>query len=504
MKYDLKYMQELIKHKGRCLSLHYSGGQKMTWECLKGHIWKTYSYHVRSGSWCPKCANDGRNPYKYSLESMQKIAFQHGGLCLSQKYNIYRMRWKCSNGHIWETRPYHIQKGHWCAICSYSIRGKKRRKYNIEDMQTLAQNRNGLCLSIQYLGSGNNLEWECSDGHQWSAPPDRILRGCWCSKCAKRKHFTEEKCRHIIEQMTGLQFPSNRVVLGGRLEIDLYNTDLKVGIEYNGIQHYKFVKGWHKTLEGLLQGQKRDEIKRNRCKTLGIDLHIVSYKDSQSDEKLVSALKDIVLICKIPLIKDSVNFSEFYKKLSSLSDLKKLARDRGGQCLSIQYINCETKCQFQCKKGHIFVMEPRHVKSGHWCRECGFEDIGDKNRKLTIEDAQKEAVSRGGKCLSKAYKSSSTKIKWECAKGHIWEATFNGIRSGDWCSVCGHESAGKKMCSSIERVQEHASFRGGQCLSDVYVNNSTKLEFECSEGHRWWARPGNIQQGKWCPKCKYI
>ena len=440
---------------------------------------------------------------KYNLIYMKEVAAQHGGLCLSPKYDIRRMKWQCAEGHIWETRPYNVLYGRWCSVCSHKINGEKHRKYNIKDMRTLAQKRNGHCLSDEYCGSGNNLEWKCSDGHQWLAPPDRIFRGSWCSKCSKRKHFTEEKCRHIIEQITGLQFPSNRVVLGGGFEIDLYNADLKIGIEHNGIQHYKFVKGWHKTLEGLQKSQERDGIKRDRCKELGIALHIVSYKDSKSDEKLVSTLKDIVSVSNIPLIKDNVDFSEFYKKLSSLSGLKKLARNRDGKCLSSQYINCETKCEFQCKKGHVFKMEPRHVKSGHWCNECGNKSTGDKNRKLTLEDAQQAAESKEGACLSTVYNNSSTKMKWKCVKGHMWEASFNRVRSGDWCSICGHESAGNKIRGSIEKVQERASLRGGRCLSDEYVNNRTKLEFKCSEGHKWWATPGSIQQGNWCPKCKY-
>ncbi len=197
--------------------------------------------------------------YKSSIGEMRMLAAEKGGKCLSDKYQgvAHRLRWECSEGHQWESLPSNVQRGHWCFLCVHKANGKKRRKYNIPDMQALAQQRNGHCLSIQYLGSDNNLAWECSDGHQWSAPPVRILRGSWCPRCAKCKHFTEEKCRHIIEQMTGLQFPSNRVVLGGGFEIDLYNADLKVGVEYNGIQHYKFVKGWHKTLEGLQKCQER-------------------------------------------------------------------------------------------------------------------------------------------------------------------------------------------------------------------------------------------------------
>ena len=43
---------------------------------------------------------------------------------------------------------------------------------------------------------------------------------------------------------------------------------------------------------------------------------------------------------------------------------------------------------------------------------------------------------------------------------------------------------------------------GGRCLSKSYINAKTKLEWECSEGHRWWATPSNIRHiGTWCPKC---
>ena len=435
-------------------------------------------------------------------------------------------------------------------------------------MILFALRRSGKCLSGKYLGYMVNLKWECSDGHQWDAPPDRVFRGSWCPKCAKRKHFTEEKCRYILEQITGLDFPSNRIVLGGGFEIDLYNADLKVGIEYNGIQHYKFVKGWHKTLDGFYKSQKRDKIKSDRCKELGIDLHVVSYKESKSDENLVYVLKNIVIDCKIHLTIDNVDFRGFYKKLSSLSGLKKLAQNNGGKCLSKQYINCETDCKFECKKGHVFDMQPKHVKSGHWCRKCGHgragdknrkltlqnaqcaasarggkclsktykssnlnmkwqcseghvweapfdyirsnywcrkcghNRIGDKNRKLTLQDAQCAASARGGKCLSKTYKSSNLNMKWQCSEGHVWEVSFGHIRGGCWCKKCGYEASRKKQSSTLESVQSCAARRGGQCLSDAYVNSKTKLQFECAEGHQWLTRPASIKRGHWCPRCK--
>lgn len=48
---------------------------------------------------------------------------------------------------------------------------------------------------------------------------------------------------------------------------------------------------------------------------------------------------------------------------------------------------------------------------------------------------------------------------------------------------------------------ENAQSKGGKCLSPGYINSYTKLEWECSLGHRWLAEPNAIREGRWCPKC---
>ncbi len=53
---------------------------------------------------------------------------------------------------------------------------------------------------------------------------------------------------------------------------------------------------------------------------------------------------------------------------------------------------------------------------------------------------------------------------------------------------------------TIEEMRQLAARRNGRCLSKAYVDAHTKLEWECANGHRWWAKPNDIQQGRWCPK----
>ena len=47
-------------------------------------------------------------------------------------------------------------------------------------------------------------------------------------------------------------------------------------------------------------------------------------------------------------------------------------------------------------------------------------------------------------------------------------------------------------------MREYAAQKGGKCLSKKYINNKTKLKWQCGKGHQWFAK----YTGKyWCPYC---
>lgn len=50
-------------------------------------------------------------------------------------------------------------------------------------------------------------------------------------------------------------------------------------------------------------------------------------------------------------------------------------------------------------------------------------------------------------------------------------------------------------------MREIARSRGGLCLSEHYTNNVTKLQWQCSNGHTWWATPARVKHSTWCPEC---
>ena len=117
---------------------------KLKWKCSQGHIWDTTPSTVLRGAWCPKCS--GVNAQKnntLTIQEMQEIANSRGGECLSKIYRNAntKLKWKCSEGHIWEAKPTNVKNGTWCKTC------KGLDKLSIEDMQFLAQSRRGKCLS---------------------------------------------------------------------------------------------------------------------------------------------------------------------------------------------------------------------------------------------------------------------------------------------------------------------------------------------------------------------
>jgi hypothetical protein len=74
-------------------------------------------------------------------------------------------------------------------------------------------------------------------------------------------------------------------VTGQNLEIDLYNDELKLGVEINGNQHYKFTPFFQKNKEAFYNQRYRDEMKKDKCAKNGITLIEVPYKVGEKNLK---------------------------------------------------------------------------------------------------------------------------------------------------------------------------------------------------------------------------
>src|SRR5580704_16740374 len=91
----------------------------------------------------------------------------------------------------------------------------------------------------------------------------------------------------------------------------------------------------------------------------------------------------------------------------TLKEMKDLASQRGGQCLSKRYVNARTKLVWGCAKGHSWPATPLGVKRGVWCPYCSH------GLPLSLRNLQAEANKRGGRCLSTSYVNVETHLRWK-------------------------------------------------------------------------------------------
>lgn len=138
-----------------------------------------------------------------------------------------------------------------------------------------------------------------SNGLQSTAPPSSLQRHSssqWrspsssssspYSSCFMSKG--EKICKEFLEFTFNKKFEKVRPdflrnpVTGYSLELDLYNPELKLAVEYNGKQHYHYNSMMHQSSRDRFQNQQyKDIMKKDMCKKNDITLIVVPYTVSE-------------------------------------------------------------------------------------------------------------------------------------------------------------------------------------------------------------------------------
>ena len=74
------------------------------------------------------------------------------------------------------------------------------------------------------------------------------------------------------------------------LWVDFYIPSLNTAIEFDGEQHYKFTKRFHRTYDRFIESQYRDRLKNTLLGEKGIRLIRVSYKDKISKSFIINLI----------------------------------------------------------------------------------------------------------------------------------------------------------------------------------------------------------------------
>jgi hypothetical protein len=381
---------------GRCVAAVYVNAKTpLEWECAAGHRWRATPNRVQQGNWCPKCAGTAR----LDIETMHALAAARGGRCLSSEYvnKSTHLEWECAVGHRWRAIPGSVRLGKWCRRCGGKTAKAGASAASWERARRAAEARGGRCLSTVYLDTHSHLEWECSEGHRWSAVPSGILRGAWCPTCSGS--LSERMVRTALEQLFGVPFPKTRPAWlrpspgARRRELDGYAAPLRLAFEYQGAQHYRLIGSMTRTASDLRRVQEGDAWKRSACAAAGVLLvevpEFATVDAAGRVREVRAAVEAAFLAAGRPLPAGwstrAVDLAPAYLT-GPLAELRALAEARGGRLISTAYADNRSHLEWECCAGHRWGARPGNVRQGRWCPVCA-----------RVRNARRRAAGRAAK-----------------------------------------------------------------------------------------------------------
>ena len=286
---------------GICLSDHYASAHaRLRWRCAEGHEWETALSSIRySCSWCPYCAGNAR----LSLEIAKQVANERGGTCSSRAYvnSTCPLVWRCALGHEWSASLHSIRNTNtWCPQCAGNAR------LTLEHANSFAADRGGECLSSLYANAKTLLTWRCGVGHEWRASLNSVKnKRTWCPYCAGTGPLSLEIANNLAAKR------------GGECASTRYSNAKRLLSWRCSIGHQ-----WRANLNCVKN-------RRTWC----------PYCAGNA-----------------PL---------------SLEIARKLAAERRGLCLSGVYVSCEGHLDWRCADGHEWSASLHNVKNHNtWCPYC--------------------------------------------------------------------------------------------------------------------------------------
>lgn len=192
------------------------------------------------------------------------------------------------------------------------------------------------------------------------------------------------------------------------------------------------------------------------------------------------------------------SYSEEERRAIILPVLSAAVSQLKGTMDASQYKGMKTKMSFRCSEGHDFETLPKTVLKGHWCLECSHSK------------KQPKRVAKNQ--LNNSVKLSDAELLAEKRKGKCLSSTFSSKLT--WQCINGHvwdasftdvkNGTWCKECrrlEPLERLKDIVRLKRGSFDPTSYRTTKVKIEFTCEKGHSWKAQPGQILRGSWCRKC---
>ena len=156
------------------------------------------------------------------------------------------------------------------------------------------------------------IEVCCPNGHEFKTNYNYIKKRN-CPLCFP--YYNEEICRNIFEKMFEESFYRQKPKWLEGLELDGYNKDLNLAFEYQGIQHYQFIKFLQENEKEFKKRLDNDKRKIELCKNNNVNLVIIPYDTDN--------LKEFIEHKCLSFGYKDIN-TDFDVSIDSVDDIKKI------------------------------------------------------------------------------------------------------------------------------------------------------------------------------------
>ena len=361
------------ERKGKCLSNEYiNNTQHLEFECNNGHVWKATLNDIKKGTWCPSCGKGIRErlcrsifeqitSYKFpkkrpiwlvNTRSNQmeldgfceelKIAFEHHG----EYHYLRNEHFQRKNESLERRKLDDKTKADLCKkneviliVIPYNVKTTELKNFifknlfdlklniklnknindnyvvsnELEELNIIAEQNGGKCLSKIYVGVDQKHKFICAEGHIFESIPANIKskRKSWCPTC-KPNRIGNSNRKYSLADMQNIASQKKGLFLSPTFKSvnDTYLWECEFGHQWNT--------------------QPAEIIRGRWCKK-----------------------------CSISNKKDNI------------SEMRILAESRNGKCISNEYVDSQTKLIWECVLGHQWEAKPNNIKhKNSWCPYC--------------------------------------------------------------------------------------------------------------------------------------
>lgn len=275
-------------------SVYFGMNEKMYIICpIHGGFWQTPANHIHGGKGCKKCGHIKR--WDAIGRTTKDDFISSANLIHDNKYDYSNVVYKNTkekvsilcplHGEFWQSPSKHVIGKQGCPECSKNKVWDTRVRRTTEEFIKLSKEVHGDKYDYSktdYRGINekviiicHEIDTKTGEEHgEFLQSPSKHLSGQSCPLCSKKRLYSEtilwKKLCSKYNNMNVIHGYYNSAILGKK-SIDIYFPEIKVGVEYQGGQHFKPVS-LYGGVTSYIKTLERDKLKFDECNNNGIRL----------------------------------------------------------------------------------------------------------------------------------------------------------------------------------------------------------------------------------------